>query len=286
LDRTLLGHLGHGPCQVAELAAGVGARTAARVVKGHERQQVSASRSSGISAQRIDVRRMASAHSSRRTSASPLDAAYPSLKIRYIVARNRAEPVWQRGVARDGEGDAGVAQLARGAHHALLHRRLGGQEGAGDLRGTQAALEPQGQPYPRLEGERRVAAGKDQRQAVVGDGHGVVVLLAGHGPLELGGQYRRLVGEALGAPQAVDRHVARRSCDPGGRLFRHAVTRPALERDDERASWTASSARSTSRSRRVSTATARPAPSRNRRSTSSAALPFRRRPSPRRRCSR
>jgi hypothetical protein len=207
--------------------------SASRVVEGHECQQ--AERLALVGHERAEDRRQADGLGAQLPAHQRVPAGRGVALVEDQVHRgeDRGQPVGQRGVARDGEGDARVAQLALGAHDALLHRRLGDQEGAGDLRGLQAADEPQGQPHPRLEGERRVAAGEDQRQAVVGDGHGVVVLLAGHGPLELGGQHRRLVGEALGAPQAVDRLVARRPGDPGGRLVRHAVARPALERDDE-----------------------------------------------------
>ena len=79
-------------------------------------------------------------------------------------------------------------------------------------------------------GERRVAAGEDEREPVVGDRAHVVLL---------GGQ-RLEPGEQLGlarerplAPEPVDRAVARGRDDPGARVARHAVARPALERDRE-----------------------------------------------------
>ena len=49
------------------------------------------------------------------------------------------------------------------------HRRLADQEGARDLGRGQPAQQPQGQRDLRLDGERRVAAGEDQPQPVVGD---------------------------------------------------------------------------------------------------------------------
>src|ERR1700680_1928996 len=48
---------------------------------------------------------------------------------------DRAQPFGKLGFARDAVGNAGVANLALGAHQPLGHRRLGDQERARDLRG-------------------------------------------------------------------------------------------------------------------------------------------------------
>jgi hypothetical protein len=81
-----------------------------------------------------------------------------------------------------------------------------------------------------------VAAGEDQAQAIVGQlGLRFLVDLLGVGrePLEaLENLSLRLKGP--GAAQAVDRLVAGDAGDPGTGVARNPVTRPALERDDER----------------------------------------------------
>ena len=83
---------------------------------------------------------------------------------------------------------------------------------------------------PALRGERGVAAGEDEREAVVGDRAHVVLL--GRQRLEPGEQLG-LAGECLLAPEPVDRAVARGGDDPGARARRRPVARPALERDRE-----------------------------------------------------
>ena len=119
-----------------------------------------------------------------------------------------------------------------GADEPLLHRRLGGQERAGDLGRLQAAQGPQRQRDPRLRRERRMAAGEDQPQPIVRDGAVVdlVLLARGHERLELA----HLVLERPGAPDPVDGLVPRRGRDPGARVARQPTLRPDLERDQER----------------------------------------------------
>ena len=82
-----------------------------------------------------------------------------------------------------------------------------------------------------LGGERRVAAGEDQAQAVV----------AAPAPTSSAGIVTRRAAARPGvpvvagglAPDPVDRAVAGRRDDPPGRVRRHAALRPALERDGE-----------------------------------------------------
>ena len=74
---------------------------------------------------------------------------------------------------RDAVGDAGVLDLGPRADQPLLHRRLGDQERPGDLGGRQPAQRPQGERHPRRHRQRRVAAGEDQAQPLVGDVLGV-----------------------------------------------------------------------------------------------------------------
>ena len=80
---------------------------------------------------------------------------------------HRSESVGQVGVVRYPVRDVGGPDLALGAHEALGHRRLGDQQGPGDLRGLQPGDEPQCQCDLRLGTERRVATREDQSQAVV-----------------------------------------------------------------------------------------------------------------------
>ena len=156
-------------------------------------------------------------------------------------AKHRLQALGEAVRGRHLVGDPGVANLLLGPHQALRQRRLRDQEGPGDLRRRQAAQRAEGQRDARLRGERGVAAGEDQSQLVVGDGSHLV--LRGRqerrpapGGLErlVAGERLHLVREPPGAPGAVDRPVAGGRGDPGPGVRRHAVSRPALERDDVR----------------------------------------------------
>ena len=87
------------------------------------------------------------------------------------------------------------------------------------------------QPDARLGGERRVAAGEDEREPVVGD-RAHVVLLGGQ-RFEPGEQLG-LAREGLLAADPVDRAVAGRRDDPGAGIGGLAVALPPLECDRER----------------------------------------------------
>jgi hypothetical protein len=131
---------------------------------------------------------------------------------------------------RDSERDAGVLDLAPRAHEPLGHRVLGDQEGASDLVGGEAAERAQRERDLRLQRERRVAAGHDQLEALVGDGGLVHRLLHYCRRLEQLG----LLGERAVAADAVDRAVAGGGHEPGPRVVRRALARPALGGDRER----------------------------------------------------
>ena len=101
--------------------------------------------------------------------------------------------------------DAGVADLALGPDEPLGERRLGDEEGSRDLRCRQAAERPERQGDPTVHRQRRMAAGEDQAQSVVGDGHVVVRRR----------RRRRLRARSpQGPPRWRPRARARRSC-PG-----------------------------------------------------------------------
>ena len=128
--------------------------------------------------------------------------------------------------------DARRADLALGPHQPLLHRRLAGQEGPRDLGGGEAAERAQRERHARLGRERRVAAGEEQAQPVVGDRCSMASSDSSPPPSSL--QLAQLLRVAALAAQAVDRAVARGAHDPAARVGRDAVARPALERDRER----------------------------------------------------
>jgi hypothetical protein len=81
-----------------------------------------------------------------------------------------------------------------------------------------------------------MTAGEHQAEAVVG---WVIIGLVGSALVRRPQRLQRLelgslCGQRLLAAQAVDRAVASDLGDPGARIVRNAVNRPALERDDER----------------------------------------------------
>ena len=144
--------------------------------------------------------------------------------------QHRGEPFRQQMVGRDAERDAGRLDLPLGADQPLGHRRLGDEERAGDLAGGQAAQRPQRQRHLRLDGERRVAAGEDQLQPLVGEGG------LGHRALgrRLPLQQRGLPRQRLVAAQPVDRAVAAGRDQPRAGIRRDALARPPLGGHRER----------------------------------------------------
>ena len=89
---------------------------------------------------------------------------------------HRAKPLWEHVVGWDAERDPGIADLPLRADEPLRHRRLGDEEGACDLGRRQAGDLAERQRDAGLRGERGVAAGEDEREAVVGDRAHVVLL--------------------------------------------------------------------------------------------------------------
>ena len=144
------------------------------------------------------------------------------------------EPVRERVGRRLGERDARHADLVLRAHQPLRHGRLGEQQRAGDLGHGQAADQPQRQRDLGLERQRRVAAGEDEAEPLVGDHRLVLAGQVAHRVLELAREQRLLVAQRRLAPQPVDRAALGRGEDPRGRGGRHAVARPAVQRDGVR----------------------------------------------------
>ncbi len=143
--------------------------------------------------------------------------------------QHRLQPLGQEVVGGDPEGDPGVPDLSFRPHQALRHRRLRDEEGAGDLGGAEAAQGPQRQRHLGLGPERRVAAGEDELQALVGEAR--VFALFVHGVRHL--QQSGLRGQRAVAADAVDREVAAGRDQPGARVGGLALARPALGGDGE-----------------------------------------------------
>ena len=144
-----------------------------------------------------------------------------------------AQAVRKRVVGRDADGDGRGPDLPLRADEPLRHRRLRHEEGARDLTGLEAAYHPQRQRHLGLEGERRVAAGEDERQAFVGDGRVLHVGLLGLERLEPGEQLA-LTGERAVAADPLDGAVAGGGDDPGAGVGRQPVPPPPLHCDCKR----------------------------------------------------
>ena len=134
----------------------------------------------------------------------------------------------QVGFARHAVGDPRVTDLALGPDETLGHGRLRDQERVRDLRGGQAAEQPEGQRDLGGRAERGMAAGEQQPEPVVAHGpllggFGARCFLAG---LEQGG-----LGVPAGprrfAAQPVDGLIPGGGDDPAGRAGRQAAGRPA-----------------------------------------------------------
>ena len=200
------------------------ARLAAGVVEEHQRRQ----------AERLRLVR----HQHGEELAEPHRLVAELVANRRAVARvedeverreRRGGPFGEEVVGRHAKRDPGGADLALGAHEPLGHRRLGNEERAGHLRRGQPADRLQGQRHLRVDRERRVAAGEDQREPLVGQGVHVFVL----GRL-CPGEQLGLALERPGPADPVDRSIARDGLDPGARPARNACAGPPLERRGER----------------------------------------------------
>ena len=140
------------------------------------------------------------------------------------------DAVGQQVVGRHPERDAGRADLVLGPDQALGHGLLGHEERTRDLRRGQAAQRAQGQRHLGVGGQRRVAAGEDELQALVGEGGLVHGVLGGLGHL----QQPRLGRQGAVAADAVGGSVARRGHQPRARVAGRAIARPAVGGDGKR----------------------------------------------------
>jgi hypothetical protein len=150
------------------------------------------------------------------------------VKIRYTTASTAGSRSALR-LAGHPVRDPGVPDLGLCPHQPLGHRRLGHQEGRGDLGSGQAAQQSQGQRHLRRDGERRVAAREHHAQPVVG--HGSLLHRFGVGMQQRG--LRVAVGPGDFPAQPVDGPVPGGGDDPAGRAGRDALGRPALDGGEE-----------------------------------------------------
>ena len=146
------------------------------------------------------------------------------------------QPGRQLVVGRDAVRDVRGLDLLLRPREPLAHRRLVDEEGAGDLGHREPAEQPEGEGHLGVAGERRVAAGEDQPEPLVGDGaHGVGVdgVLVVEGSEHGGGLRVSRVAGGLPA-EPVDGAVLGGRRQPRPRVGRQAGPRPPGHRLDER----------------------------------------------------
>ena len=136
------------------------------------------------------------------------------------------QPLGQCPPGRHPVRDPGVGDLRLRPGQPPGHRRLGDQEGTGDVGGRHAPDGPQRQRHPRFQRQRRVAAGEDEPQPVVHD----LALLLRRLLVEQPRQRGQFPALDRRPPQHVDRPVAGRSHQPPARVGRHPVDRPPFQR--------------------------------------------------------
>lgn len=90
-----------------------------------------------------------------------------------------------------------------GPRQAFLHRFLGHEEGPGDLCCGQPAHHAQGEGDPRVDGQRRVAAGEDEPELVIVEDVAVPCLGYRVGPF-LASVMTRQLGPSASPPNRVD----------------------------------------------------------------------------------
>ena len=140
------------------------------------------------------------------------------------------QAIRQHIVRRHAERDAGGLDLVLRPHQPLGHGRLGHEERARDLGRRQAAERAQGERHLCFHCEGRMAAREHELESLVGKRrlpHPVLHCLRHLEQVRLGGQ-----GPI--APDAIEGAVARGGHEPGARLGRDSVARPALRGDRER----------------------------------------------------
>ena len=150
------------------------------------------------------------------------------LRVDQVDHREHAvEPLGEVRRVRHLVGDAGGRDPLLGAQQPLAHRRLRDQEHPGDLPGGEPGDHLEGQRHPGLHRERRVAAGEDETEAVVGE-HAVLHcdLLGLLVELLLGTELGELGAFGAGPADHVEGPPLRGGGEPRGRVAGYAVARP------------------------------------------------------------
>jgi hypothetical protein len=143
---------------------------------------------------------------------------------------DRGQPVREEVGWGHPEWDPGFLDLALRPDQPLGHRRLGDDEGARDLLGGQSSERPERQGDLRVHGQRRVTAGEEQLQALIGDRRLIHLFLHCCGYVEQLG----LLDERAIPPDPVDSSIPGGCHQPGARVVRRPFARPALGGDRER----------------------------------------------------
>ena len=196
-------------------------RLAAGVVQQHHRQQAAYL---GVVREQLGQRAAQPARLRRELVA----AAVPLVEDQVDDREDGVEALAEQVVRWHAERDACRLDLALGPDEALRHRALRYEEGPGDLVRRQPAQRAEGERDLRLDRERGVAAREDELDALVREGRLV------HLPWRGCGQQTELAGKGLLSADPIGGAVARRSHQPGARVFWYAVARPALGGDGER----------------------------------------------------
>ena len=116
------------------------------------------------------------------------------------------------------------------ADQPLRHRLLRDEESAGDLFGGQVAERPECERDLAVKGQRRVAAGEEQLEPLVGNRRLIHLVLHGLRNVEQAG----LLGQGAVPSNPVDGLVAGSGHQPGPGVLRCPLARPPLRRNRER----------------------------------------------------
>ena len=233
-----LGHLGVVPpgavllVERHELAVGVDARRRPRVLQQQQREQrpglVLIGQQGGHEPREPDrlVLQVEAQQPVARRSEVPL------VVHEHEHGEHAAESLGKLARRRHPVGNAGVADLALGAHEPLRHRRLGHEEGTRDLTGLEPADGAQRERHPRLERQRGMRAREDQPQPVVplGRGRGELGRVGRRtAPRQLIHHHPLLHLAELDAPAAqhVERAVARDGGQPRTGVAGHPLALPS-----------------------------------------------------------
>ena len=155
--------------------------------------------------------------------------AVPLVEDQVDDREDRVEALGQKIVGRNAKRDGRGFDLPLRPNESLSHRRFRHEERASDLDGGQPTEGPQRERDLRVDGECGMTTGEDELQALVSEGgcvHRILHLL-------LQAQECRLGHERLLPTHPVDRPVAGSRHQPGARIRRIPIHRPAFRRDRE-----------------------------------------------------